>query len=419
MKIARVIGCLWLVTLQLAYAGTDDILDRFGETLTFNALDGNVRARLHGTLDLETYYIDGPAPQLIFIDDGLLWNPRLSLFLDAQLGEHVYFFSQARIDRGFDPAERDVDARLDEYALRISPWKDGRLGVQLGKFATVVGNWVARHYSWDNPFVTAPLPYENLVAIWDSQAAHSVGTLLGWAHVETSPGNFSGDEFSDRHLRQPVIWGPSYGTGMAVIGRLAKVDYAVEVKNTSLSSQPQTWSGTETTWENPTVSGRLGWQPNEMWKIGVSGNTGTYLREDAEPTLAPGHSLSDYRQIVIAQDVGFSWRHLQIWAEFFETRFEVPTVANVHTFAYYLEAKYKFAPQWFGAMRWNQQLFGTVTNQAGQEANWGRDVWQIDSAIGYRLTAHTQAKLQYTLQHERSAPRNYGHMVAAQITVRF
>jgi hypothetical protein len=418
MKIAR-FACVCFFAIQGAALAIDDFLDRLGDTLTISAFNDNLRARLRGTLDIETYHIDGPAPGLIFIDDGLLWNPRLSLFLDAQFARHVYFFGQARLDRGFDPGESDAEVRLDEYALRISPWEDGRVSLQIGKFATVVGNWVARHYSWDNPFVTAPLPYENLTAIWDSVAADSSATLLGWAHVETSPGDFGGDEFSDRHLRQPVIWGPSYGTGIAMFGRVGKFDYAAEVKNTSLSSRPETWDATETTWSNPTFSSRIGFRPSEMWNFGVSGSTGTYLRPEAKATLAPGHSLCDYRQMVLGQDLAFAWRHLQIWAEFYQARFEIPTVGDVDTFAYYLEAKYKFRPQLFGALRWNQQIFGTVRNSQGGETTWGRDVWRIDAGIGYRFTAHTQLKLQYSLQHEDSGPREYGHTLAAQMTVRF
>jgi hypothetical protein len=46
-------------------------------------------------------------------------------------------------------------------------------------------------------------------------------------------------------------------------------------------------------------------------------------------------------------------------------------------------------------------------------------VWRIDPAFGYRFTAHTQLKLQYSLQHEKSGPREYGHTLAAQVTVRF
>jgi hypothetical protein len=53
------------------------------------------------------------------------------------------------------------------------------------------------------------------------------------------------------------------------------------------------------------------------------------------------------------------------WAEFYEARFEVPNVGDADTFAYYVEAKYKFTPQLFGAVRWNQQLFNTINNGYG------------------------------------------------------
>lgn len=418
MKTLRVFSFCFFAFLGQALA-IDDFLDRLGETLTITASDDRVRARLRGTLDFEIYHLDGPAPGLIFTNNDFLLNPRLSLFLDAQLGAQVYIFVQGRVDRGFDPIEGEAEARVDEYVVRVSPWQDGRFNLQIGKFATVVGNWVARHSSWDNPFVTAPLPYENLTAIWDSVAADSSATLLAWAHVRTKAGGFGGDEFSEKHLHQPVIWGPSYASGVAMFGRIGKVDYAAELKNTSLSSRPETWGATETQWQHPTFSGRLGFRPNEMWTFGVSTSTGTYLRPEAEPTLAAGHSIDDYRQIVIAQDIGFAWRHLQVWAEFFQTRFEIPNVGDVDTFAYYLEAKYKITPQLFGALRWNQQVFGTVRDSGGDRATWGRDVWRIDPAIGYRFTAHTQLKLQYSLQHEKSGPREYGHTLAAQFTVRF
>lgn len=419
MRTLRVLAfCFFFASLTRAFT-QDEFLDRLSETLTFSALDDRVRARLRGTLDFEIYHLDGPAPSLIFTEDSFLLNPRLSIYLDAQLGPQVYVFAQARVDRGFDPNEGDAEARLDEYALRVSPWRGGHFSFQLGKFATVVGNWVPRHYSWDNPFVTAPLPYENLTAIWDSRAAPSSTILLGWAHVRTKAGDFSANEFSDIHMRQPIIWGPSYASGASIFGRIGKVDYAAEVKNTSLSSRPETWDATETQWQHPTLSGRLGFRPNEMWTFGVSASTGTYLRPEAESTLAPGHSLDDYRQIVIAQDIAFAWRHLQVWAEFYQTRFEIPTVGDVDTFAYYLEAKYRITPQLFGALRWNQQVFGTVRDSEGDRTPWGRDVWRIDSSVGYRFTAHTQLKLQYSLQHEDSGPREYGHTVAAQFTMRF
>lgn len=415
MKTLRVVTC-WLLAATAAGIGAEDFLDELGEALTFSGFHDNLRVRLSGTFDMEGYQFSRPTPALIDAGGEHLFNPRLTLFFDAQLGAHVYLFAQSRLDRGFDPSDRGAQLRLDEYALRVTPWEDGRFNLQVGKFATVVGRWVERHLSWENPFINAPLPYDNLTAVWDSVAADSVKTLLGWAHVQLPDGSFSGDADADKQLRNPVIWGPSYASGVSVAGRIQKIEYAAELKNTSLASRPMSWDGTDVGFQHPTVSGRLGLRPNPAWNLGLSASTGSYLRPDAEPTLAPGRNLGDYRQIVVGQDVSFAWRHLQLWAEFYEARFEIPGVGHVDTFAYYAEAKYTLAPQLFGAVRWNQQFFSRLGED---DTRWGREIWRADTALGYRFTAHSQLKLQYSLHHERSAAKDYGHTFAAQFTFRF
>ena len=402
--------CSCLLVGVAATHGVDEWLDRLDESLTVSVFHENVRLRLSGTMDLEGYVLQQPPPGLLFTSRNRLFNPRLTLFLDGQLGAHVYLFAQARVDRGFDPSDRGARLRLDEYALRLTPWEDGRFNVQVGQFAAVVGNWAARHGSWENPFITAPVPYENLTGIWDSAAVLALTTLQRWAHVPP----FLDGEDADKHLRNPIVWGPSYATGASVFGRVGKFEYAVEIKNASLASRPEDWSVSEAQWQHPTVSGRLGFRPNPMWNLGISGSVGSYLEPAAAGTLAPGHQLGDYRQIVIGQDVSFAWRHLQIWAEFYETRFEIPTVGNADTFACYVEAKYKFTPQLFGALRWNQQLFSTIDGEP-----WGRDLWRMDAGLGYRFTPHTQLKLQYSLQHEDDGPRDLGHLLGVQFTLRF
>ena len=408
-------ACCWL-GLTAAATAFDDFLDRVGDSLTISAFGDELKARLSGTIDLEAYQFSRPTPGFIDSDREYLFNPRLTLFLDAELGPHVYLFAQARADRGFDPSDGGAEVRLDEYAVRITPWADARFNLQIGRFAAVIGNWMERHLSWDNPFVTAPLAYENLTAIWDSGGADSVETLLGWAHVELPDGTFGGDEDADKHLRNPVIWGPSYATGVSVSGRVGKVDYAVELKNAALSSRPESWDLTDAGFEHPTFNGRLGFRPSYAWNVGLSASTGSYLRPEIKPPLARGHSIDDYRQILFGQDIGFAWRHWQLWVEFYEARFEIPTVGNVDTFSYYAEAKYKFTPQLFGALRWNQQFFSRLGEG---DIPWGRDIWRADSAIGYRFSAHTQLKLQYSLQHENFAPQDFGHVFAVQFTLRF
>lgn len=408
--------CCCLIAGATAVSGADDFFDRVDDALTWTACSDNVRAHVSGSLELEGYTFQHPAPGLIHTDRGSLFNPRLALFLDAQLGPQIYVYAQSRVDRGFDPGDGAVRWRMDEYAIRFTPRANGLINFQVGKFGTVVGNWVARHGAWDNPFVTAPLPYENLTGVFDATAANSAATLLRWSHF--SPAAATGGEYLDQY-RLPLLWGPSYASGAAVTGVIGRADYALEVKNASLSSRPATWDADHTQWQHPTFSGRLGYRPDQRWNLGFSASSGSYLLPAAQPTLAPGHTLDDYREVVLGQDLGFAWHHLQIWAELYEASFRIPRVGRADTVAGYLEVKYKFTPQFSGAVRLNRQLYGDIANGAGGRVQWGRDVWRIDVAPNYRFTPHTELKLQYSLQSGAIGPRDHSQLLAAQFILRF
>jgi hypothetical protein len=339
--------------------------------------------------------------------------------LDAQLDSHVYCFVQARLDRGFDPSDEGAQIRLDEYAIRIALSQDEEFPrIQAGKFATAVGNWVHRHDSWDNPFIDAPLPYDNLLGIWDVIAPGSVETVLYWGHVPFDGVRKFGDGYSDKRFRLPVIWGPDYASGLSITGKLATLQYAFEIKNAALASRPESWDLTRNNFDYPTFSGRVGFKPNVRWDLGVSGSIGPYLQPEAASTLPTGSSIGDYHQILIGQDIAFAWHHFQLWAEVFETRFEVPNVGNADLLSYYLEAKYKIRSQFFIAARWNQQLYGTVPFH-GTSTKWGDDLWRVDMAVGYRFSAYLQLKLQYSFTHHDIDIQQGDHLLAAQLTLRF
>src|SRR5437773_2008893 len=124
---------LWLFVGNAGALEIDDFLDRLDNALTFSAFQHNIQARLSVTIDLEDYQFDQPAPELIDSKIEKLFNPRLTLFLDTQLGKQVYFFAQSRLDRRFDPSNHGAAVRLDEYALRLTPWEDGRFCFTIGK----------------------------------------------------------------------------------------------------------------------------------------------------------------------------------------------------------------------------------------------------------------------------------------------
>lgn len=405
MKLVQTLA-LCFVSGTVSAFDLDQFIDQVDNDLVFTVPNYDFKARLSGLLDTEFFHFNQPAPGLIDSDTDNLFNPRLSLFLDAQAGSQFYFFAQARLDRGFDPSDHGAQIRMDEYALRFTPWDDGRFNIQIGKFATAIGNWVPRHLSWENPFVTAPLIYENVTGISDKDAPSSKADFAS---------RFDGGIYEFN----PVIWGPSYTSGIAVSGRLQQFDYAIEVKNSSLSSRPASWNITTNGFDRPQFDGRIGYRPDEMWNFGMSASEGPYFRMEAAPTLPAGRDLDDYREFLLGQDASFAWHHFQFWTEFYEARFQVPRVGDADTFAYYFEAKYKFTPQFFGALRWNQQLFDTVPAGNGKSFRWGADLGQVDVAAGYRFTAHTQLKLQYSFQQETSGAGDNNHLFAAQFTVRF
>jgi hypothetical protein len=409
--------CLVLVAGSTAARASDAWLDQLDDALSVSSGDSAVRAHLSGAFDLEAYDFPQPPPGLIYGDGHALVDPRLSLYFDAQLGPAIYVFAESRVDRGFDPSAGTLRLRLDEYAARLTPWADGRFNLQVGKFATVVGSWAPRHDSWDNAFVTAPLAYDNLTGVWDVATPRTTGILMLWGNSGTNPA--PNNAFPNKQRSLPIIWGPSYASGAAVSGQLGAFDYAAEVKNRSLSSRPDTWDVGEMAWTYPTVSGRLGYRPDESWNFGVSASTGSYLQAIAAPTVAPGTGLGDYREVVFGQDASYAWHHWQVWAELYEASFRIPRLGNFDTESYYVETKLKFTPQFFGALRWNQQLFTTVATGAATTARWGNNIWRIDAGPGYRFSAHVQLKLQYSLQDQDGPGPERTGLLSAQYTVRF
>ena len=85
---------IWIAILAITPAAVrgDDFMDMLGEKLAFSGFDDKARFRLSGLLDVEYYEFSGDAPGLIFTEEGQLLNPRLTLFLDGQLGPDIYLF---------------------------------------------------------------------------------------------------------------------------------------------------------------------------------------------------------------------------------------------------------------------------------------------------------------------------------------
>jgi hypothetical protein len=386
-------------------------LDALGEKLTFVSADGAKWARLSSTQELTVYApeADPPAthaPGLLFSDNSLFVAPRLSLSLDAGIGEHLLAHAQLRADRGFDPgSDENGEVRFDEYFLE-GRFLGGRGRIRGGKFATAFGSWVDRHLAWDNPLITAPAIYEDMLTIGD----------------QTTPGSL--DEFvARRELPEnkrawvPIVWGPSYASGVALSFGGSPLDMTVEVKNATLSSRPRSWDvGKRDFGDGPTVTSRVGWQPAAEWTLGASFSRGAYLQEEAEATLPAGADIRDFDQTAIGLDMTYELHRLQVWGELVRAEFEVPRVGELAALGGFVEIRYKAAARIWLAGRWNQTRFDDTP---GSDTSWNRDLRRLDLGLGYRHNAHFQAKIEFSVGDQAGRDTVGNELVAAQLVLWF
>lgn len=404
-KLSACITCLMLGLAPQAMAQA--FLDTVDEKMSFQSEALGLRADLSMMADATVYAAEQPAQGLLYGDDNVFFAPRLITFLDIQAGSRVLLHGQMRVDRGFDPGSASGgQVRLDEYFLQLRLGKQDEVNLRLGKFATAFGSWPKRNLSWDNPLITAPMAYEDMLPMTDGFAP---GGLAGFAARRDMP--------DDKRNWVPIVWGPSYASGVSLFGRVDVFEYAFEIKNAGIASRPQAWDGVQDGFRtDPTITGRVGLRPSPEWTLGTSFSRGPYMTDIASRTLPAGTSVSDFTQTTWGIDAGYAHRKWQIWSELIAARFEVPRVGDVDVLSGYVEAKYKITSQLWAAARWNQSFFSDVP---GLTTEWDRNAWRADLALGYRFTEHVQVKLQYSVGDKRGNDQEGNHLGAMQVTVKF
>ena len=359
---------------------------------TTAALGATSSHGFNGSVMLDTTIVvpgDSPQGTLGFISDDVFIQPRLNIFLDFDLNAKWSIHLLGAADRGFDPGSHpDGQVRVDEYYFKWNPRVDDRIVLRAGKFATVYGGWVPRHLAWDNPLITAPIAYSEMLPILASAAAVDEATFLGRKFKSDNPSTWSA-----------LVWGPAYSTGASISGRLGDFDYAFEVKSAALAASPSRWDAIENGgFESaPTWTGRAAWHPAPEWTLGASLSHGAWTQDDTAYQTLGGI------------DVSYAHGKWQWWLEMHRARFELPGLTAVHVTSGFVEGRYKIAPGLWIAARWNQSWFDEMAGQT-----WNDNTWRADLAVGFRLSRNVQAKIQYSLGDDSS-----GSLAAAAVTVRF
>ncbi|MBW3534609.1 MAG: HAMP domain-containing protein, partial [Gemmatimonadetes bacterium] len=336
---------------------------------------GRYQVDLSGRLDMELYLPSDSEPWLIPETDPFMAG-RLRLFVDAFAGEHLYALAELRADRGEAPAAGDVEARLEQLLVRVGT-ADGRLALQLGRFASPFGAYAGRHHTTADPFVRPPLPYEWRTVICPCAEPGSVGAFLGW---KDRPETF-------RRTGAPPIWGVPYPWGMLAMASWGPVDARAGWVNSAPSSAPPEWgwSGERLVQRGSAVAAAAAQVSPEL-RLGLSWDRGPY-REGPERAALPGYVGRDtYIQELWGAELTWSRGPAVLRGEAFHDRWEVPNMTDDPVdISWYLEAQTDLAAGVWTAARVGAIHYGSLVDETGARRPWDYDVRRLQLSAGYRL----------------------------------
>ena len=369
---------------------------------------------LGGQLDTFFWSTNNP-PSAFLRSSGESIDPRLTLTLNAQYHTDWLFHATARVDRGFDPAfNSNLEARIDEAFLRYSPF-DQALNIQVGKFATVFGSWVNQHLYFDDPFLTAPLPYSQINGIAVANPNALSPTALSQAAQASTSRIFT----LPKESWASAIWGASYGSGISLFGNLDGFEYAFEIKNFGLTRRSEEWNEGLQGFEHPTFTGRVGHRPNAALSYGLSASRGPYLEPAAERLLPAGLDIGDLPYTTIGLDFSWAHRDLIFSGEIIGSQYETLAAGDLRSLTYYTQLRWKFTPSLFLAARWGQTFNNSARGENGESVEWSPDLWRLSGSLGWRATPELLFKGEYNYTSIDDSRVDGQHLFGLGVSYRF
>lgn len=381
---------------------------------SFGSENGPFRLNLRPSVEAVVWSGDTPAPALIDSTGHTFFAPRFSMATDATAGEHLFLHTTTRWDNGFDPvSDGQGEVRLDEAFLRWSVYDDQRLNFQIGKFPSVFGAWSGQHDFFDDPFLLAPLQYSQIIGVnTRSPDANTPESIRARAD-----GSAAAVSTLAKENWASILWGPGYASGANVFGSTEHLDYALEIKNTALSSHPDSW--TDLDFSSPTVTGRLGYRPDAAWAIGLSASRGPWMEDEASGLLPPGADREDFTQNTLGLDVRWAHHNVIVSGEVVISEFETPTAGDLRTASWFLQTRWKVSPGVWLAARFGWISANDATDPAGNDVSWQPDVWRAEIGGGWRVSPNILFKAGYSFTHSAGDTAAGEQLLGTGIGLRF
>lgn len=311
----------------------------------------------------------------------LLRNVRAGVIAEGRLNTRVQILADVRVDRG---------RALRPYGLyvRVRPWPERRVAVQLGRIPPTFGAFSRYAYANDNPLIGTPLAYQYLTSLRSDALPAGAEELLemrgrGW-RTSFSTGN------SEPGPGLPLVNTTRWDTGV----QLHAATRAVE----------GTFALTTGTVSNPRVvddnggrqaAGRFIWRPSPGLGLGISIARGAYLSRAVHPA-ATRERAERAAQRAAAIDVEYARGKLSFRGEWLWSAWDVPWTASparvsLGAHAVHGEARYKLLPGLYLAARVERLGFDDVASR-GTAVPWDFAVRRAEAVAGWSVHRNVLVK---------------------------
>jgi len=315
---------------------------------------------------------------------------RLTLLARAKAGDHLELLGEIRSENL---------SRPEPYALylRVRPWTDRNLDIQVGRVPPTFGAFTRRTYPPDNPLIGYPLAYQYLTSIRADALPASVDELLrmrarGW-------------------LSSFTVGNPVPGPGVPLASAF-RWDTGVQV-HTGNDLLEGTASVTAGTLSNPEVgddnggrqlAGRIVLHPIAGLIVGGSAARGAFVSQNALHLAVPDSRDGDFPQTAWGGDIEFSRSYYVVRVETVVSRWTLPVAQaplgelTLSAIATFVEGRYKVRPGLYVAARVDHLGFSEVDGSAGSQS-WEAPVSRWEVGGGYSLQRNLLLKITYQRNH--------------------
>ncbi len=329
---------------------------------------------------------------------------RVRLFLEKKISDRVEVFTQFLSNNATSHRVYGAYVRLKSG----NPWGN----LEAGLIRIPFGTWGPRTYSDNNPLVGIPLGYgyHTALIVYRNTLQKSPAELLSYRGRGGDPSPTFGISSG-----LPLVYDNCWSSGLLFFGGNGKWEYITGALAGSLSNP-----SIELKRSRPQISGRVGFSPALGLTLGSSFGYGPYLTKANENDLPAGGTINEYNQTIFGWDINFERGKLTSHAEAMYNRWTHPYVSEpLDVYAGYVEERYKFATQFFFAVRYDRIEFSKIADPSGGASVWDFPLYRVETGLGYRLDRNVTIKLVGQLTRYPGQSQFNDDILATQISTRF